>query len=347
MTTVFNLTPYTNDFVNQFDIKTEGFINFFNKMALSQGRMIKGTTANVELAEDMTHEKHAEVSSSTVTLGEVDIAELKFEATKVSVSYQDIQDYGVATAIQRKDDELLFAVSDHIEDRLIGNMATFAENKITVESYKQALAKAKAQVQIQRGFKGASTVAFVNTEDYYDYLADSEVATAQNLFGMDYVENFLGYSEIFFSSKIERGKVYVTARNNMNLAYIPATGPAFTALQLTSTENNLIGVKHVLNDNTGDIDTFLHFGLEAFAERVDAVVEATITEPVDDGGDAGTQGVQTMSIQTTSEDETNQQEANLEDLEVPELKEIADERDIEYAKNATKEKMLELLQDEE
>ena len=281
----FNLTPYTNDFVNQFDIITEGFLNFFNKMALSQGRMIKGKTANVELAADMTHEKHTEISTSTVTLDEVDIAELKFEATQVAVSYQDIQDYGIANAIDRKDDELLFSLSDHIEDRLIGNMASFAENKIDVESYKAALAKAKGQVQLQRGFKGARTVAFVNTEDYYDYLADSEVATAQNLFGMDYVENFLGYSQIFMSSKIERGKVYVTAENNLNLAYIPANGPAFTALQLTPTENNLIGVKHVLNDKTGDIDTIVHFGLEAFAERVDAVVEATITEPVD--GDSG------------------------------------------------------------
>lgn len=36
-------------------------------------------------------------------------------------------------------------------------------------------------------------------------------------------------------------------------------------------------------------------------------------------------------------------EVNLEELELAELKELADKREIEYAKNANKEKMLELL----
>ena len=37
------------------------------------------------------------------------------------------------------------------------------------------------------------------------------------------------------------------------------------------------------------------------------------------------------------------QEVNLEELELAELKELADERGIEYAKNANAEKMIELL----
>ena len=39
----------------------------------------------------------------------------------------------------------------------------------------------------------------------------------------------------------------------------------------------------------------------------------------------------------------DKQEVNLEELELAELKELADERGIEYAKNANAEKMLELL----
>lgn len=39
----------------------------------------------------------------------------------------------------------------------------------------------------------------------------------------------------------------------------------------------------------------------------------------------------------------DKQEVNLEELELAELKELADERGIEYAKNANVEKMLELL----
>ncbi len=39
----------------------------------------------------------------------------------------------------------------------------------------------------------------------------------------------------------------------------------------------------------------------------------------------------------------DKQEVNLEELELAELKELADERGIEYAKNANAEKMIELL----
>lgn len=272
----FNLTPYTNDFVNQFDIRTEGFINFFNRISVAQGTLIKGTRATAELADDMTHEAGTNVSSSSVTLEEVDIAEISFEATEVNISYQDIQKWGRNTAIERKDNELFFAVSDHIEDRLVANLDNFAGEEITA-SYTAGLAKAKGKVQSQRGFKGSQVVAFVNTEDYYDYLADNAPATAQNLFGMDYVENFLGYSEIFFSSKVAKGSYFVTARGNLNLAHIPASGPAFASIGLTPTENGLVGAKHYLEDKTGDIFTKVHFGLEAFAERVDAVVKVTVT----------------------------------------------------------------------
>lgn len=281
MTTIFDLTPYTNDFVNQFDIRTEGFINFFNLMPLARGVLIKGARASVELADDMTHEKHAQISESTVTLEEVDIAELGFEATIVRASYQDIQNYGVDNAIDRKDNELFFNISDHIEDRLVTNMGEFSEASVAATNLKQGLARAAGEVRSVRGFKGSQVVAFVNTHDYYEYLADAETATAQNLFGMDYVENFLGYAQIFMSTKVPEGTVYVTARGNLNLAHVPANGPAFNALNVTPTENQLIGAKHVLDDSTGDIKTIVHFGLEAFAERVDAVVTVTLGEEVE------------------------------------------------------------------
>ncbi|WP_423189430.1 hypothetical protein ACO1PF_00520 [Alkalibacterium sp. f15] len=280
MTVQFDLTPYSKDFANQFDIRTEGFIDFFNLMSMGQGTMIKGQRADVTLAADMNHEAHEEISESNVRLYDVNIAELKFDATKVRVSYQDIQKWGQANAIDRKDRELMNALGHHIESRLVANLGDHAGTQITEVDYKSALAMAKAEVNTKPGFKGSQSIAFVNTMDYYRYLADSEVATAQNLFGMDYVKNFLGYSVIFFSSQVEKGTVFVTADGNLNLAHIPANGPAFSALELTPSDNKLIGVKHYLNDNTGDIFTKVHFGLEAFAERTDAVVQVTIDEGV-------------------------------------------------------------------
>lgn len=54
-----------------------------------------------------------------------------------------------------------------------------------------------------------------------------------------------------------------------------------------------------------------------------------------------------VDIVEPDEKADDQDEVNLVELELKQLKEIADERGIEYAKNATKETMLELLQGEE
>lgn len=56
--------------------------------------------------------------------------------------------------------------------------------------------------------------------------------------------------------------------------------------------------------------------------------------------------VEPDKVDTQDEDE-KQDEVKLEELEAKDLKEIADGRGIEYAKNATQETMLELLQGEE
>lgn len=288
MSVEFDLSPYTQDFVNQFDIRTEGFVNFFNLIPVDRGMNLKGTRAVVQLASDMTHEAGTNVSQSSVRLEEVDIAELDFEATEVEVSYQDIQKWGRDTAIDRKDNELFFEVSDHIEDRLVTNLENFAEAGLAADTYQQALARAKAGVRKVRGFKGAQVIAFVNTDDYYEYLGEAPVATAQNLFGMDYVENFLGYAQIFMSSKIPQGTIFATGLGNLNLAHIPSGGAAYSSIQLTPTENGLVAAKHYLEDKTGDIVTQIHFGLDAFPERVDAVVDVTLGG----GDDAGDQEVE-------------------------------------------------------
>lgn len=281
MTVTFDLTEYSQDFAYEFDRVTENFIQFFNLMPMGQGTLIKGQRAEVTLAEDMKHEAGTEISDSQVRLYNVDIAELDFDATKVDVSYQDIQKYGQATAIGRKDQELLNKLGFHIENSLIGNMTEFSEKSTTATDFKKGLATARGELESTEGFKGSSAVAFVNTMDYFNYLRDADVATAQNLFGMNYVENFLGYDVIFYTNELAEGEFFVTGAGNLNLAHIPASGAAFSSIGLTPSENDLIAVKHYLNDDTGDIMTKAQFGLEAFAERVDAVVKVTIEAPAE------------------------------------------------------------------
>lgn len=281
--TLDHLKTYSIDLAEQFGAQTASLTDIFNKRAVGKGTTLVGYKAVGELNTNMKHAAGAVISDSNVELKEVEIAKLDFDATKVKTSYQEIQALGEELAVDKKDRRLLQLIGEHIETSLVTNLVDNAGDKtLEATSYKSALAKAKGRVKSKPGFKGAPVIAIVNTEDYFDYLSDAPLTT-QTLFGMEYVEGFLGYERIFFTEKVAKGKLVVTASENLNLAFVPVNGAAFSTLGLTSTENGLVGFKHYLDDDTGDIKTKVHFGIAGYAERVDAVVVASLVEPAPAG----------------------------------------------------------------
>lgn len=57
-------------------------------------------------------------------------------------------------------------------------------------------------------------IHFLNRSDVYDYLADATITT-QDLFGMTYLENFLGINRIFLSNRITKGTMVATPVSNL------------------------------------------------------------------------------------------------------------------------------------
>ena len=64
---------------------------------------------------------------------------------------------------------------------------------------------------------------FMNPLDVADYLTKAQI-TLQTAFGMTYVENFLGLGTVIFDSKVPKGTIYATAKDNIVLYYIPVNG---------------------------------------------------------------------------------------------------------------------------
>lgn len=277
--TLDHLKTYSIDLAEQFGAQTASLTDIFNKRAVDKGTIIVGYRAVGELNENMKHAAGAVISDSDIQLEEVELGKLTFDATKVKTSYQLIQELGEELAVDKKDRRLLQLIDEHIETSLINSLVEKAGDKtLQADSYKSVLAKAKGRVKSKQGFKGAPVIAIVNTEDYFDYLSDAPLTT-QTMFGMEYIEGFLGYSRIFFTDKVEKGKVVVTAKENLNLDHINVTAAAFSTLGLTASSNGLVGFKHYLDDDTGDIKTKVHFGIKGYAERVDAVVVASLVDP--------------------------------------------------------------------
>lgn len=200
-----------------------------------------------------------------------------------SVTIESVAKYGAEVAVEKTDDAFLVA----LQNKILGDFYTFLATgslALTPKTWQQALAQAKGKVLAK--FMGmdkdvTEVVGFANIMDFYDYLGDKEITT-QTMFGLTYVQNFLGYSTLFLlpDKYVAAGKVIATPVENIDLYYVDPSDSDFAKLGLNYTvkgETNLIGV-HVEGDYsraTGDMYAIM--GMKLWAEYLDGIAVATIT----------------------------------------------------------------------
>ena len=137
-----------------------------------------------------------------------------------SVTIESVAKYGAEVAVEKTDDAFLVA----LQNKILGDFYTFLATgslELTPKTWQQALAQAKGKVLAK--FMGmdkdvTEVVGFANIMDFYDYLGDKEITT-QTMFGLTYVQNFLGYSTLFLlpDKYVAAGKVIATPVENIDL----------------------------------------------------------------------------------------------------------------------------------
>ncbi len=212
-----------------------------------------------------------------VSYGDIEVAKYA-----KSVTIESVAKYGADVAVEKTDDAFIVA----LQNKVLGDFYAFLNTgslSVTESTWQRALAMAKAAVLDK--FAGmdkdvTEVVGFANIMDAYDYLGDKEI-TVQTAFGLNYVENFLGYSTLFLMPEkyIARNKVIALPVENIDLYYIDPGDSEFGKLGLNYTvqgETNLIGV-HVEGDYsraTGDMYALM--GMKLWAEDLDGIAVATV-----------------------------------------------------------------------
>ena len=127
-------------------------------------------------------------------------------------------------------------------------------------------------------FLAIESVYFMNPLDVADDLASASI-TLQTVFGMTYVENFLGLGTVFFTSAVPKGKIFATAKDNVVCYFIPVNGADLgEAFDFTSDDTGLIGIHEEADySNMTAADTVVN-GVLFFPERLDGIVVASIGE---------------------------------------------------------------------
>ena len=212
-----------------------------------------------------------------VSYGDIEVAKYA-----KSVTIESVAKYGADVAVEKTDDAFIVA----LQNKVLGDFYAFLNTgslSVIESTWQRALAMAKAAVLDK--FAGmdkdvTEVVGFANIMDAYDYLGDKEI-TVQTAFGLNYVENFLGYSTLFLMPEkyIARNKVIALPVENIDLYYIDPGDSEFGKLGLNYTvqgETNLIGV-HVEGDYsraTGDMYALM--GMKLWAEYLDGIAVATV-----------------------------------------------------------------------
>lgn len=264
------------------------------------GTVLKSKYAEVTLQSGSVGEGE-EIPYSQSVVKTKDYSSINVEKYSKAVSIEAINEHGYDDAINLTDDQFLYELQNNVTARFYTfvNTGTLIADKGTFQA---ALAEAQGRVRNKwRKMKKGITdiVGFCNILDAYDYLGAANI-TVNTEFGMNYIENFIGYRRLFLcsDSEVARGKVIATPVENLILYYVSPDDSDFARAGLqytTDGETNLIGFHVEGNYSHAVSESFALMGLTLMAEYVDgiAVVDigtATFTKVVSPTGNPSTSG---------------------------------------------------------
>jgi hypothetical protein len=265
------------DFNLQFTGSLRKFIEALGvtrKIAVQEGATLKqlkvtGTLESGEVAEGEL------IPLSKYETDEVPVGEVKLNKWRKGTSAEAILKGGYDQAVGATTDKMLKDIQKGIRKSLFDFMAT-GTGEASGATLQPALANAWGKLAVLFEDDAVETVYFLNPLDVADYLGTATI-DMQTVFGMNYVENFLGLGTVFFNSSVPKGKFYATAKENIVTYFINiASGEIGGAFDLTADETGYIGINEYPDKDTARVIDLVMSGVTFFPERVDGIVVGTI-----------------------------------------------------------------------
>lgn len=278
-----DVTAREVDFVTRFNDNWEALRNILGIMRpirKAPGTQLISYTADVTLESGDVEPGHV-IPYSKTTITQATKGDLEIKKYAKAVPIEDVNKYGAAIAVEKSDDAFL----TKLQNEVLNNFYTFLNTgTLTGEAATWQAALAKAQGEVLNKFASmqkevTDVVGFANILDAYEYLGAAEISV-QTRFGIQYVEDFLGYSVLFLlpEPRVARGTVLATAVENMDLYYIDPSDSDFAKLGLNYTtqgETNLIGFHAQGNYGTAVGESYAIMGMALWAEYIDGIAKIT------------------------------------------------------------------------
>lgn len=228
-----------------------------------------------------------EVPLSKYTVDKTPIGEIEVNPYRKLTTAQAILKGGYENSILKTDRKMIKDVRSGVVDKFFAFLDN-GTSTATGETLQAVLAQADATLNDEMEKAGDNAdriIHFVNRFDIADYLAKANIST-QTIFGMNYLHSFLGVNDVFVTSKVARGTVYVTPAENIHMYGVDFGALGQAGLGYTAYDGSLIGVNHEAERGRVSAVTNVLTGATLLAEIRNYIVKATI-ETVPDSGDAG------------------------------------------------------------
>lgn len=244
------------------------------KIAVQEGATLKmlkvtGTLQSGNVAEGEL------IPLSKYTTQEVAVGEVKLNKWRKATTAEAILKGGYDQAVGATTDKMVKDIQKTIRGDLFTFMGT-GSGTATGADMQAALANAWGKLQVLFEDDAVDTVYFLNPMDVSNYLGAAQVSM-QTVFGMNYIENFLGLGDVFLNSSVPTGKFYATAKENIVLYYVNVgAGDIRSAFGLTTDETGYIGINEYADKDTARVIDLVLSGVTFFPERQDGIVVGTI-----------------------------------------------------------------------
>ena len=265
------------DFNTQFNgslRKLTEALGITRKIAVQEGASLKALKVTGTLESGVVAEGDL-IPLSKYETQEVPVGEVVLNKWRKGTTAEAILKGGYDQAGGATTDKMVKDIQKTIRTGFFTFLATGTETA-TGAGLQASLANGWGKLQVLWEDDAVETVYFLNPMDVADYLGKAQITT-QTVFGMTYVENFLGLGRAFLSSNVPEGKYYATAAENVILYYVNvATSELARAFDLTTDETGYIGINEYPDKDTARVMDLVMSGVTFFPERIDGIVVGTI-----------------------------------------------------------------------
>lgn len=270
------------EMVSKFDTefsKLRELMGVYSVERVAAGTAIYQYSVDGTLPNTAPVDEGEEVPLTKYTVEKKHIGDMTLMPFRKLTTAQAILKGGFVGAVLRTDEKMIAQLRNFLVASFINGLDSTDIATASATGLQEAIALAGAKVldnMETNGDAASGLVYFISRTDAAKYLAKAPVTT-QNVFGMTYLENFLGAERVFISANIPAGTVYVTAPENIHVYAIDWNALSNSGLDYYVSEDGLIGVHHDGNYARTSSETNVLSGVLMYPEVENYICKATIT----------------------------------------------------------------------